>query len=89
MAEPSKNYLLINSVIEGYHTHLMVGRYPIALIDIKLDASLIDVNVHPQKREIKFSNEYVIAGLIRETIRKAFDSKPQSIPDVLKKKTNT
>ena len=80
-----KNYLLINSVIEGYHTHLMVGRYPIALIDIKLDASLIDVNVHPQKREIKFSNEYVIAGLIRETIRKAFDSKPQSIPDVLKK----
>lgn len=82
-----KNFLLVNSVVEGYHTHLMVSRFPIALIDIKLDSSLIDVNVHPQKREIKFSNEYVIASLIRETIRKAFDTKPQSIPDVLNKET--
>lgn len=82
-----KNYLLINSVIEGYHTHLMVGRYPIALIDIELDYSLIDVNVHPQKREIKFSNEFKIASRIRETIQKAFKHKPQTIPDVLKQES--
>jgi len=80
-----KNYLLINSVIDGYHTHLMVSRYPIALIDIEMDTSLIDVNVHPQKREVKFSNEYVIANLIKEHIRKAFMTKPLSIPDVLNK----
>ncbi|MBM7453784.1 DNA mismatch repair protein MutL [Acholeplasma morum] len=79
-----KNYLLINSVIEGYHTHLMVSRYPIALIRIELDTSLVDVNVHPQKREIKFSNEYLIANLIRDNIRNAFSSKPLTIPDVLK-----
>ena len=79
-----KNYALINAVVEGYHTHLMVSRYPIALIDIKLDTSLIDVNVHPQKREIKFSNEYHIAKLISKTIRQAFMA-PQTIKDALKK----
>ena len=78
-----QNYGLVNSVVEGYHTHLMVGRYPIAYVDIHLDASLVDVNVHPQKKEIKFSNEYVVGNLIRSCVTSAFKTKNESIPDVL------
>ncbi|MCU0105406.1 DNA mismatch repair endonuclease MutL [Acholeplasma vituli] len=79
-----QNYVLVNSVVEGYHTHLMVGRYPIAYIDIHLDVSLVDVNVHPQKKEIKFSNEYVVANLIRTCVGDAFKVHNESIPDSLK-----
>ena len=82
-----QNYVLVNSVVEGYHTHLMVGRYPIAFLDIKLDVSLIDVNVHPQKKEIKFSNEYVVANLIRNCVTDAFKVHIEAIPDVLNKET--
>lgn len=84
-----QNYVLVNSVVEGYHTHLMVGRYPIAYIDIKLDVSLVDVNVHPQKKEIKFSNEYVVANLIRNCVSDAFRVKQETIPDVLKSEPQT
>jgi DNA mismatch repair protein MutL len=84
-----QNYTLVNSVIEGYHTHLMTGRYPIAYIDIKMDVALLDVNVHPQKKEIKFSNEYVVANLIRTCVTQAFSVQPETIPDVLKETQKT
>lgn len=82
-----QNYVLVNSVIEGYHTHLMVGRYPIAFIDIQLDISLVDVNVHPQKKEIKFSNEYKVANLIRTCVSDAFKVHHETIPNSLKEPT--
>lgn len=84
-----QNYTLVNSVIEGYHTHLMTGRYPIAFIDIKMDVALLDVNVHPQKKEIKFSNEYVVANLIRTCVSEAFSRQKETIPDVLKEASKT
>lgn len=84
-----QNYVLVNSVVEGYHTHLMVGRYPIAFINIKLDVALIDVNVHPQKKEIKFSNEYIVANLIRSCVLDAFKVHNEAIPDVLKTESKT
>lgn len=79
-----KNYLLVNAVVEGYHTYIMVNRFPIAVIDIQIDASLIDVNVHPQKREIKLSNEYVIAKMIRKIVNQSLTKQPRVIEDVLR-----
>ncbi|HBT59586.1 MAG TPA: DNA mismatch repair endonuclease MutL [Acholeplasmataceae bacterium] len=84
-----KNYLLINAVVEGYHTYIMVNRYPIAVIRITIDPSLIDVNVHPQKREIKLSNEYVIASMIRKLINQTLTKKPRIIEDVLRPTKST
>ncbi len=55
-----RNTNLINALIDGYKTYLPQFRYPIAVIDIKIDPLLIDVNVHPSKLEIKFSEEDVI-----------------------------
>ncbi len=52
-----KNYALTNAVIEGYKTFLPLGKYPIAVIYYTIDPTLIDVNVHPSKTEIKISNE--------------------------------
>lgn len=52
-----KNYALTTAVMEGYKTFLPIGKYPIAVIYYTIDPTLIDVNVHPSKTEIKISNE--------------------------------
>ncbi len=48
-----RNFELTKAIIQGYESKLMVGRYPIAVINIDLDPVLVDVNVHPAKREVR------------------------------------
>ncbi|MGM9926332.1 MAG: DNA mismatch repair endonuclease MutL [Bacillus sp. (in: firmicutes)] len=67
-----KNFLLSKAIIEGYHTLLPVGRYPIVLLDIEMDPLIVDVNVHPAKLEVRLSKEQELMELITNTIVKAF-----------------
>ena len=78
-----KNFQLSNAVIRGYGSKLMVARYPIAVIDIKMDPSLVDINVHPTKQEVRLSNEGHIADLISEGIKERI-SQQNLIPDAVK-----
>lgn len=77
-----KNYLLNKAIIEGYGSKLMVGRFPIAVIEIEMDPLLVDVNVHPTKQEVRISNEKDLMVLITESVRSAL-SKEQLIPDAI------
>ena len=63
-----KNNKIINAVTEGFRTYLPVGKYPIVLLKIDLDPLLIDVNIHPQKLEVKFTEERMLLSLITKTI---------------------
>lgn len=63
-----KNQQLTKAVIKGYGSKLMVGRYPIAVIDLQMDPLLVDVNVHPTKQEVRLSREPALAKLISTTI---------------------
>jgi len=63
-----KNNKIINAVTEGYRTYLPIGKYPIVLLKIDLDPLLIDVNIHPQKLEVKFTEERMLLSLITTTI---------------------
>lgn len=65
-----KNSNVVNAIIDGYKTLLTVGRYPICVIEIFVDYSLVDVNVHPTKSEVRFSDEKVLLDLITDTISK-------------------
>ncbi len=67
-----KNYLIAKAIMEGYHTLLPIGRYPIAMLNIEMDPLLVDVNVHPSKMEVRFSKEQELMELISETIRNTF-----------------
>ncbi|QLK85911.1 DNA mismatch repair endonuclease MutL [Staphylococcus sp. 17KM0847] len=67
-----KNFVLSKAVIEGYHTLLTIGRYPIVYINIKMDPILVDVNVHPTKLEVRLSKEDQLYALIVEKIREVF-----------------
>jgi DNA mismatch repair protein MutL len=76
-----KNYKLIQSVIDGYHGFLMTQKYPIALIHLTMDPQLLDVNVHPQKYEVKFVNELLLAYQIEQYIKDALEQKTHQIPE--------
>ncbi len=51
------NKTLLTAVSEAYKNELMIGRFPVCVLDISLDPSLVDVNVHPGKTEIKFASD--------------------------------
>ncbi|MGV3042797.1 DNA mismatch repair endonuclease MutL [Staphylococcus rostri] len=70
-----KNFVLNKAVVEGYHTLLTIGRYPIVYLNIKMDPILVDVNVHPTKLEVRLSKEDQLYALIVEKIREAFQDK--------------
>jgi len=77
-----KNYQLTNAIIKGYGSKLMVGRFPIAVMDIQMDPLLVDVNVHPQKHEVRLSKESELVNLVREAIAERL-SRENLIPDGL------
>ena len=70
-----KNFVLNKAIVEGYHTLLTIGRYPICYINIQMDPILVDVNVHPTKLEVRLSKEEQLYDLIVKKIREAFKDK--------------
>lgn len=75
-----KNFSVSNAVIRGYGSKLMVGRFPMGVININTDPLLVDVNVHPQKAEIRLSKEAELSALIIDTIKFCFADE-NLIPD--------
>ncbi|WP_334116912.1 DNA mismatch repair endonuclease MutL [Ligilactobacillus sp.] len=63
-----RNFKLTKAVLNGYGSKLMVGRFPYAVINIRLDPLLCDVNVHPTKQEVRISKEPQLEKLISEGI---------------------
>ncbi|MDO9535408.1 MAG: hypothetical protein Q7J85_08775, partial [Bacillota bacterium] len=79
-----RNYQLVQAVIDGYHSFMMVGKYPIAFIHLEMDSSLLDVNVHPQKYEVKFVNESILSYHIETFVKDALLKKTHPIPENIK-----
>ncbi|MBQ9011958.1 MAG: DNA mismatch repair endonuclease MutL [Bacilli bacterium] len=76
----------INRVInDSYHSYKPDNRYPITVIHITVDPSVIDVNIHPTKMDIKFSKMDTLLELIEMTIKKTI-SNINFIPEVQIKK---
>lgn len=74
-----RNYQLTNAVINGYSEFLMTNRYPLALISIKMDPYLLDVNIHPQKLEVKMSNESLLTYQLESIIKKILNETSHEI----------
>ena len=70
-----KNFPLAKAILEGYHTLLPIGRYPIGLVSIVMDPILVDVNVHPSKLEVRISKEQELNKFVTETIKTVFKTK--------------
>ncbi len=66
-----KNTAIVKTILEAYHTYMMVGRCPIVVLNIEADPWVIDVNVHPTKMDIKFSKFEELQKLLTNTIDNA------------------
>jgi DNA mismatch repair protein MutL len=62
----------INDAIKaGYGTLLPKDRFPVAFLNIEIDTTLVDVNVHPTKKQIRLSREKEITEIIRKSVQEA------------------
>jgi DNA mismatch repair protein MutL len=62
---------LTTALIQAYRTLLMVGRYPLAALFLTIDPEELDVNVHPQKAEVRFRNPDRLFGFVQRAVRRA------------------
>ncbi len=63
--------MLSYAVEEAYHSLLMAGRHPLAVVNITVDPTQIDVNVHPAKTEIRFLKERRVYAAVQRAVRQA------------------
>ena len=77
---PVENRGINYALIEGYHTSLMKGRYPVCCLFLEIDPAAVDVNIHPAKREVKFHREFEVRKFTAQAVRDAllsFHSEPE------------
>ncbi|KGX83259.1 DNA mismatch repair endonuclease MutL [Pontibacillus marinus] len=79
-----RNHAVNKAVLQGYHTLLPIGRYPLVVLQIEMDPILVDVNVHPAKLEVRFSKENELFEAVRDAVTNAF-RKETLIPEVEQK----
>jgi DNA mismatch repair protein MutL len=86
---PISSRALVYALEECYQGRLERGRHPVAVIDIGIDPELVDVNVHPAKKEVRFRDEGTVFAALQRAVRAALDgSEPfryrpvETMPDV-------
>jgi DNA mismatch repair protein MutL len=63
--------LLFQSVLDGYQTYLLKGRYPAVVLFLDCEPGAVDVNVHPAKLEVRFSDGDAVRRFVAEAVRDA------------------
>ncbi|WP_090738910.1 DNA mismatch repair endonuclease MutL [Paenibacillus sp. Mc5Re-14] len=64
-----RSYGLNQALLKAYHTLLPINRYPLAVIQLDMHPSLVDVNVHPAKLEVRFSKEAELSQLVEDSVK--------------------
>ena len=76
-----RNTLINRTIVESYHTYIPKDRYPIVVLNINCDPTLVDVNVHPTKMDVKISKIDTLLNLINDVISNTLE-KLTLIPEV-------
>lgn len=80
-----KSPLIIRAVEEAYKNQIMIGKFPMAVLNIEINPELIDINVHPTKLEVKFSNDKDIYHAVYYAVKNALYALP-NIPEIKRDK---
>ena len=80
-----KSPLVSRAIEEAYKNQVMVGKFPMAVINIEINPAMIDINVHPTKQEVKFSDESLVYRAVYHSVKNALYS-TVNIPKIEMKK---
>lgn len=81
-----KSKIIENAIIDGYYTKLMKGKYPFAILFLNVDPKEVDVNVHPSKKIVKFSDEEEIYNFVLKKIESTFERDDNFVSPTLTEK---
>ena len=77
--------VLETGIEEAYFDKMFQGRFPIGFVFLSVDPAKVDVNIHPNKKEVRFEDDRVIKEFITGEVRAALNTK-KSIPEIKNKK---
>jgi DNA mismatch repair protein MutL len=75
---PVQDRAIARAVASAYGDALERGRFPVGALFIEMPAELVDVNVHPQKAEVRFAEARALTGSIHSVVRDAVAAEPRS-----------
>lgn len=81
-----KNYNILKAINDAYYTYKPDIKYPIVVLNIYADPTLIDVNIHPTKQDVKVSKNNNLYGLLYDSIKTSLYNS-LLIPDAIKKES--
>lgn len=73
--------ILEESVNEAYRARMFEGRFPVVFLFLSVDPSFTDVNIHPNKREIRFDDEKVVREFVTSALKQAL-AIPEAVPSI-------
>ncbi|WP_339816408.1 DNA mismatch repair endonuclease MutL [Paenibacillus sp. FSL R7-0216] len=86
-----RNQGLHQAILRAYHTLLPINRYPLVVLMLDMHPSLVDVNVHPAKLEVRFSKEPELNGFVENSVRAVLNGQvliPQVVRQTIGKGPN-
>jgi DNA mismatch repair protein MutL len=85
-----KNYAMHQAIVGAYHTLLPLHRYPVAVLSLKMDPTLLDINVHPSKLDVRLSKEHELTRWLEQELKSKLINEqliPQPLQTMKKKKS--
>ena len=76
-----KSAMIFRAVEDAYKNQIMIGKFPVAVLNIEIDPKLMDINVHPTKLEVKFANEKDVRNAVYYGVKNALYALP-NVPEI-------
>lgn len=76
-----KSAMIFRAVEDAYKNQIMIGKFPVAVLNINIDPKLMDINVHPTKLEVKFANEKDVRNAVYYGVKNALYALP-NVPEI-------
>ena len=70
---PIQHFLLANTIREAFHSMLMENKKQVFIVNINIDPSLVDVNVHPRKLEVRFADQQTLIKVIYSAVKSTLE----------------
>ncbi|MFD2332016.1 DNA mismatch repair endonuclease MutL [Cohnella sp. GCM10020058] len=65
---------IVQPLLQAYHTLLPINRYPLSVLHLRMHPSLLDVNVHPAKLEVRFSKETELRAFVEAAVKETLET---------------